>query len=115
MNQNFKMLSKAGVIDRDFGETVTSEIAFFSIGDCSFATHPGETVPAMGFASKKMMKNRGAKFVIGLSQDALGYILKPSFFDPKNQIPHSEYLTGMSIGPQTMEIILNTIKELSIK
>lgn len=113
VNQNFKLLSKAGVIDRDFGETVASEIAFFSIGDCSFATHPGETVPAMGFASKKMMKNKGAKFVMGLSQDALGYILKPSFFDPKNNIPHSEYLTGMSIGPETMQIILKTLRELS--
>lgn len=113
VNQNFKLLSKAGVIDREFGETVASEIAYFSIGDCSFATHPGETVPAMSFASKKMMKNKGAKFVMGLSLDALGYILKPSFYDPKNNIPHSEYLTGMSIGPQTMEIILQTIRELS--
>lgn len=113
VNQNFKLLSKAGVIDRDFGETVASEIAFFSIGDCSFATHPGETVPAMSFASKKMMKNKGARFVMGLSQDALGYIIKPSFFDPKNNIPHSEYLTGMSIGPETMQIILQTLRELS--
>jgi hypothetical protein len=113
VNQNFKLLSKAGVIERDFGETVASEIAFFSIGDCSFATHPGETVPAMSFASKKMMKNKGARFVMGLSQDALGYIIKPSFFDPKNNIPHSQYLTGMSIGPETMQIILQTLRELS--
>jgi hypothetical protein len=113
VNQNFKLLSKAGVIDREFGETVASEIAFFSIGDCSFATHPGEAVPAMSFASKQMMKNKGARFVMGLSQDALGYIIKPSFFDPKNNIPHSEYLTGMSIGPETMQIILQTLRELS--
>lgn len=112
-NQTFKMLSKAGVIKREFGTTVTSEIAYFSIGDCSFATHPGETVPALGLASKDLMKNKGAKFVIGLSQDALGYILKPSFFNPENKIPHSEYLTGMSIGPATMGIILDTLKELS--
>lgn len=112
-NQAFIMLSKAGVIKRAFGKTVTSEIAFFSIGDCMFATHPGETVPALGLASKDLMKNKGAKFVMGLSQDALGYILKPSFFNPDNKIPHSEYLTGMSIGPQTMDIILQTLKSLS--
>jgi hypothetical protein len=112
-NQTFKMLSKAGVIKREFGTTVTSEIAYFSIGDCSFATHPGETVPALGLASKDLMKNKGAKFVMGLSQDALGYILKPSFFKPENKIPHSDYLTGMSIGPQTMDIILQTLKELA--
>jgi hypothetical protein len=111
-NQTFKMLSKAGVIKREFGTNVTSEIAYFTIGDCSFATHPGETVPALGLASKQLMKNKGAKFVMGLSQDALGYILKPSFFNPENKIPHSDYLTGMSIGPQTMDIILQTLKNL---
>lgn len=113
-NPTFIMLSKAGVIKREFSKTVTSEIAFFTIGDCSFVTHPGETVPALGLSSKQLMKTKGAKFVLGLSQDALGYILKPNFFDPKNKIPHSEYLTGMSIGPQTMDIIYQTLKELSV-
>ena len=112
-NPGFEMLSKAGIIKREFGKTVESEIAFFKIGDISFATHPGETVPAMSHETKKLMTNKGPKFVLGLSQDALGYIIKPSFFDPKNKIPHSEYLTGMSVGPATMGIILDTLKELS--
>lgn len=111
-NPNFIALSKAGTIKRTYGKTVTTEIACFRIGDACFATHPGETVPAMSIASKAMMKNQGPKFVMGLSQDALGYILKPEFFDRTKNIPHSEYLTGMSVGPQTMEIILNTIREL---
>jgi hypothetical protein len=111
-NQGFSMLSKAGVIKRKFGETVESEIACFSIGDANFATHPGETVPAMGLETKSWMKGTGPKFVMGLSQDALGYILKPSFFVKENKIPHSEYLTGMSIGPDTMKMIMDTIKIL---
>jgi hypothetical protein len=49
---------------------------------------------------------------MGLSQDALGYILKPSFFTNGNKIPHSEYLTGMSIGPDTMKIIMDTLQTL---
>lgn len=111
-NQGFAMLYKAGVIKRKFGETVESEIACFSIGDANFATHPGETIPAMGIETKSWMKGTGPKFVMGLSQDALGYILKPSFFVKENKIPHSEYLTGMSIGPDTMKIIMDTIKIL---
>ena len=111
-NPGFQMLSKAGIIKRTFGETVGSEIAFFSIGDASFATHPGETCPALSLDTKKLMNNNGPKFVLGLSQDALGYIIKPSFFDQSNKIPHSEYLTGMSIGPETMGIILSTLKNL---
>jgi hypothetical protein len=111
-NQGFAMLSKAGVIKRKFGETVESEIACFRIGDANFATHPGETIPAMGIETKSWMKGTGPKFVMGLSQDALGYILKPGFFVKENKIPHSEYLTGMSIGPDTMKIIMDTIKIL---
>jgi len=106
------MLSKSGIIKRNFGKTVSSEIAFFSIGDAHFATHPGETSPALGLATKKLMNNKGPKFVLGLSQDALGYIVKPSFFDSSNNIPHSKYLTGMSIGPETMGIIFSTLKTL---
>jgi len=111
-NPSFQMLSKAGIIKRDFGKTVSSEIAYFNIGDASFATHPGETCPALGLATKELMNNKGPKFVLGLSQDALGYIIKPSFFDLSKNIPHSEYLTGMSIGPATMGIILSNLKML---
>jgi hypothetical protein len=111
-NPSFQMLSKAGIIKRDFGKTVSSEIAYFNIGDASFATHPGETCPALGLATKELMNNKGPKFVLGLSQDALGYIIKPSFFDLSKNIPHSEYLTGMSIGPATMGIILSNLKAL---
>jgi len=111
-NPSFQMLSKAGIIKRDFGKTVSSEIAYFTIGDACFATHPGESSPALSLATKSLMDNKGPKFILGLSQDALGYIVKPSFFDMSNKIPHSEYLTGMSIGPATMGIILSTLQML---
>jgi len=111
-NPSFQMLSKAGIIKRDFGKTVSSEIAYFTIGDACFATHPGETSPALSLATKSLMDNKGPKFILGLSQDALGYIVKPSFFDMSNKILHSEYLTGMSIGPATMGIIFSTLQML---
>jgi hypothetical protein len=115
LNDGFRMLSKGGVIKRAFTEKVESEIAYFSIGNAAFATHPGETVPALSHQTKALMKTTGPKFVMGLGMDALGYILKPSFFDPTQKIPHSEYLTGMSIGPETMQIIYNTLEELTKK
>mgnify|MGYP000500876640 CR=1 FL=1 len=62
---------------------------------------------------RKLLDYQAEEFKNGSSQDALGYIIKPSFFDPKNKIPHSEYLTGMSVGPATMGIILDTLKKLS--
>jgi hypothetical protein len=51
--------------------------------------------------------------VMGLSMDALGYILKPDYFKEGNEIPHSPYLTGMSIGPQTMPIIESVLRKLT--
>jgi hypothetical protein len=111
-NAAFRMLADAGVIKRHFGETVVSEIAWFGIGNAQFMTHPGETVPALSVESKKLMQTNGPKFVMGLSQDALGYILKPSFFVKENNIPHSAYLTSMSLGPQTAGIIEKVLGEL---
>lgn len=111
-NKGFLMLSKAGVIKRNFEDGIETEIATFSIGDAQFATHPGETVPAMSIQTRALMKRPGPKFIMGLSQDALGYIIKPSFFIKENKIPHSEYLTEMSIGPDAMKLIMEALKSI---
>jgi hypothetical protein len=111
-NQGFRQLSQAGVIKRVFGDSVDSEIVYAAIGNAALATHPGETSPALSFSTRTMMKNNGPKMVLGLSMDALGYILKPGYFEAGNKIPHSNYLTSMSIGPQTMDIISETLKSL---
>ena len=111
-NQGFRMLSEAGVIDRKLQDSVTTEIAYFTIGNAAFATHPGETVPQLSHRTKDLMYNDGPKFVIGLGMDALGYILKPYFFDPEKKVPHSPYLCSVSVGPKTQEFIYNTLKDL---
>jgi hypothetical protein len=112
-NNTFKTLSGMGVIRRSFGDSVRSEIAFFRIGNASFVTHPGETSPALGLYSRKLAERDGPVMVMGLSMDALGYILKPEYFKEGNEIPHSPYLTGMSIGPQTMPIIESVLRKLT--
>ena len=111
-NQGFRMLSQAGVIPRPFTDSVTTEIACFSIGDALFATHPGETSPALSLSTKSLMKNKGPKFILGLGMDALGYILKPVYFVPKNSIPHSTYLTSMSVGPDTYPEVEKVLQKL---
>ncbi len=52
-----------------------------------------------------------SKFILGLGNDALGYILKPEYFENPS-LPHAEYLTRMSVGKQTGLIMLQTVKEL---
>ena len=109
-NPNWKLLSQAGVIHREFSDSVQTSIAWFSIGPAQFATHPGETSPWLGLQTRALMKS-GPRFVLGLSQDALGYILKPEFFIDSTRL-HSDYLTSMSLGQQTTPILLERLKRI---
>jgi hypothetical protein len=111
-NENFKILSKMKVINREVGNNVASEISYFTIGDAGFITHPGETSPAYSDQSKKLMPVKGPKFVLGLSQDALGYILKPVFFNKDHQIEHADYLISMSIHRRAAIIMMQQIQQL---
>jgi hypothetical protein len=112
-NEGWKQLSAIGTIRRSISDSVTTEIAWFKIGDAQFAAHPGETAPYYGLETKKWMSS-GPRFVLGLSNDALGYILKPTFFEDKN-IPHTEYLTGMSLGKSTAPRLMQQLKDLMRK
>ena len=109
-NPNWKLLSQAGVINREVGDSVRTMMTWFAIGPAQFVTHPGETTPWLSLQTRALMKS-GPRFVLGLSQDALGYMLKPEFFTDTTRL-HSGYLTSMSLGPSTTPILLETIKTL---
>lgn len=109
-NEGWKQLSAIGTINRQISDSVETEIAWFAVGDAQFATHPGETAPYFGLETRRMM-GTGPRFVLGLSNDALGYILKPTFFEDPS-IPHSEYLTSMSVGKETGPILMNQLRTI---
>jgi hypothetical protein len=109
-NPGWQQLASLGVIQREIGETTTTEMVWFRIGPAQFITHPGETPPLYSINSKALM-NTSPKFVLGLGMDAMGYILKPEFFgeDPP---PHAEYLTRMSPGPEAGPVVMSTAQKL---
>ena len=109
-NQAWKQLSALGIINRDFGDSVLTEVSWFAIGNAQFATHPGETAPQMGLDTKQMMTT-GPKFVLGLGNDALGYILKTSFFE-SDSVLHAPYLTSMSLGPETAPMMMEELEKI---
>ncbi len=109
-NPMWAALSQSGIIDRNVGTTVETEITYFKIGEASFVSHPGETAPYYSLESKKLM-DKGPKFILGLGNDALGYILKPAYFEDAT-LPHAAYLTRMSVGKDTGAIMLESIKNL---
>lgn len=112
----FRLLSFLGVIDRHIGRKVKTEIAAFRIGPARFVTHPGESSPFYGMESKKLMAGAGPKFVLGLGMDAMGYLLKPEFFDKSRKIPHADYLTMVSVGvkggPEMMAVVAELLASL---
>lgn len=112
-NSGFRQMTAAGIIKRDISDGTPTEIAWFSIGNAVFATHPGETSPLYAFATKRLMTTNGPKFVIGLGQDELGYILKPDFFEPGTKLHAAPYLTGMSPGEEAGTVMMQVLTELA--
>lgn len=95
------------------GEGTPTEIVWFNIGNATFATHPGETSPLYGLATKRMMLREGPKCVLGLGQDELGYIIKPGFFEPGTTLYATPYLTSMSPGREAGAVMMQMLKELA--
>jgi len=95
-NTTFKQISALGLTPRDMkGDTVETEVSWFSVGNAQFATHPGETAPVYAEETRKLMKS-GPKFVLGLGNDHLGYINPTAYFDAPDKTPYGEYLVSMS-------------------
>jgi len=105
-NKNFLALRKAGVIGRDFHDgKVRTELHMIRLGDVEMVTIPGEALPKVGLAIKAHMK-ASYKFLIGLGDDELGYII------PREDFDVSKYEESMSVGPKTAPIIENGLKAL---
>ena len=110
-NEAWQQLAAAGIIQRAISEVLETEVVWFSIGEANFATHPGETAPVFGLQTKAMMPE-GPQFVLGLGQDALGYIVKPEYFEDPT-LPHAPYLTRMSLGKDTGHYLMEVLETLS--
>jgi hypothetical protein len=112
-NVNFQQLANMGVIDRTITDSVTTELAWFSIGNAQFVTHPGETTPTHALISKELMTMQGPRFVIGFGMDAMGYMLTPEFYMQNPRVKHTEYLTWMSIDPKAGDVLMDKINSLA--
>jgi hypothetical protein len=77
-NVNFLALAKAGIFPKDFAPSnmVETEVARFTVGPAEFITMPGEVLPNIGLYLKRHMTG-APRFQLGLTCDALGYILTP--------------------------------------
>ena len=94
-NPGFKMLIQAGILPKEMLEdgSIRTEVSRVTIGPAEFVTLPGEALPNIGFYLKRHMTG-DPKFLLGLTGDALGYILTPEDFGLKLY----QYETSVSVG-----------------
>jgi hypothetical protein len=87
--------------------SLMTEVTRIRLGEAEFVTVPGELLPRPGLALRSAMRG-DYRFIIGLGQDELGYILDPNDYD--RELYH--YERGMSVGKQTWPVLFSSLKEL---
>jgi len=111
-----------------------SELAVFKIGSVSFATFPGEVYPEIVNGKieapegqdfniepvevppvREMMPGK-YKFILGLTNDEIGYIIPKSQWDKKYPFTYkydeAPYGEENSLGPETASILHRNLKEM---
>lgn len=132
-NRLFKIAKIIGVLDRGKSgiKNMKTEVAAFTIGPLSFITFPGEVYPEIvngGVESpegndflveevdqtplRELMPGK-FKFVFGLANDEIGYIIPMSQWDAKSPYTYGRdsapYGEENSIGPRTANILQSTL------
>jgi hypothetical protein len=135
-NCRFRLGARFGIMDRGYSKRrhMRTEIAYVTIGPASFLTFPGEIYPELingGIESPvgqdyetepielpvtREMMSGDYKFIIGMGNDELGYIIPKSEWDKKSPFTYdaeeSPYGEKNSLGPDTAPILHEKIRQL---
>lgn len=87
--------------------SITTKMSVVNIGNAQMLTIPGEALPNIGYYLKRNMHGEH-NFLLGLTNDAFGYILTKEDF---NSFKRYEYVTRTSLGEQTGEILVDQALE----
>ncbi len=87
---------------------VATRIHVVNLGDAQMVTIPGEALPNIGYYLKRKMHGRH-NLLLGLTNDAFGYILTKEDFDSFDRY---NYITRTCLGERTGEIVVSHILEL---
>jgi hypothetical protein len=88
--------------------SITTRINLVNIGSAQMLTIPGEALPNIGFYVKRKMKGE-QNFLLGLTNDAFGYILTKVDF---RSFPAYDYVSRTSLGEMTGEIYIDNALDL---
>ncbi len=82
---------------------VTTQVNVINLADAQMLTIPGEALPNIGYYLKRKMHGKH-NFLLGLTNDAFGYILTKEDYD---SFERYEYITRTSLGEMTGEIFID--------
>lgn len=98
-------LDYSGVTD---GESVTTQMNLVNLGTAQLVTIPGEALPNIGYYLKRKMPAEH-DFLLGLTNDAFGYILSREDFDSFRRY---EYITRTSLGEETGPVLVDFVLDM---
>jgi hypothetical protein len=96
---------------RNADRSITSRLNLVNLGNAQILTIPGEALPNIGFYLKRKMRGEH-NLLFGLTNDAFGYILTKVDF---GSFPRYEYVSRVSLGEMTGEILIEKSLELIAK
>jgi hypothetical protein len=88
--------------------SIITRINLVQIGTAQMLTIPGEALPNIGFYVKRKMTGE-QNFLLGLTNDAFGYILTKVDF---HSFPAYDYVSRTSLGEMTGEVYIQNALEL---
>lgn len=108
-NPNFMALIEAHILPKEMltDGKVRTEVNLIEIGEAQIATFPGEAFPKLGLRIKEKMKAK-YKFIFGLANDELGYILPEEDFERELY----KYEKSMSAGSKSGTLTTAKLLEL---
>jgi hypothetical protein len=118
-NPLYVMAAQAGLVPdrRVEGENIDTELSLLWLGAVALVAVPGELFPRVGLAMKDFLRQQGAAVagVVGLTNDELGYLLRPEdFIFPQDYLnPGKQYEESMSPGPAAVPALWNALQHLA--
>jgi hypothetical protein len=104
-NPGFQVIMNGSPLDYEIGEdmTVKTRLNLINVGTAQMLNIPGEAMPNIGYYLKRNM-NGEQNFLLGLTNDAFGYIITKEDFGAFDRY---DYITRTSLGEQTADLLMD--------
>ena len=104
-NPGFRVIIKSSPLKYEMTDDfkVTTQMNVVNVGTAQMLTIPGEALPNIGYYLKRNMHG-DQNFLLGLSNDAFGYIMVKEDF---GSFDRYRYITETSLGEETADILID--------